>query len=171
MTQQIQFMISWYIIQVNNNMIKLQIFEFIHTYALFTHWGRVANICVNKLTIIASDNGLSSGRRQAIIWTNDGILVIWPLGMNFSEILSEIHTFSFKKMHFKTSSAKWRPFCIDLNRLRHSCISTQGTIASRASVSDRHAIMHYNNAIMLFLTMTFCRLASTDMIESIPTTN
>ena len=30
------------------------------------------HICVDKLTIIGSDNGLSPGRRQAIIWTNAG---------------------------------------------------------------------------------------------------
>ena len=41
-----------------------------------THWGRVTHICVSKLTIIGSDNGLSPGRRQAIIWTNAGILLI-----------------------------------------------------------------------------------------------
>ena len=55
-----------------------------------THWGWVTHICVNKLTIIGSDNGLSPGRRQAIIWTNAGILLIGPLGTNFSEILIEI---------------------------------------------------------------------------------
>ena len=55
-----------------------------------THWGRVTHICVNKLTIIGSDNGLSPGRRQAIIWTNDWILLIGPLGTNFSDILIEI---------------------------------------------------------------------------------
>ena len=82
-----------------------------------THWGRVTHICVVKLTIIASDNGLSPGRRQAIIWTNVGILLIGPLGTNLSEILSEIHTFSLKKMNFKMSSAKWRPFCLGLNVL------------------------------------------------------
>ena len=76
-----------------------------------THWGRVTHICISKLTIIGSDNGLSPGRRQAIIWTNAGILLIRTLGTNFSEILSEIHAFSFKKMHFKWSSGKWRPFC------------------------------------------------------------
>ena len=32
-----------------------------------THWGRVTHICVSKLTIIVPDNGLSPGRRQAII--------------------------------------------------------------------------------------------------------
>ena len=43
-----------------------------------THWGRVTHICVSKLTIIGSDNGLSPGRRQAIIWTYAGILLIKP---------------------------------------------------------------------------------------------
>ena len=64
------------------------------------------HICVGKLTITGSDNGLSPGRRQAIIWTNDGILLIGPLGTNFSEILIEIHTFSFKKTYLKMLSVK-----------------------------------------------------------------
>ena len=51
------------------------------------------HICVGKLTTIGSDNGLSPGRRQAIIWTNAGILLIWPLETNFSEILIAIETF------------------------------------------------------------------------------
>ena len=53
---------------------------------LLTHWGRVTHICVSNLNIINSDNGLSPGRRQAIIWTNAGILLIGPLETNFSEI-------------------------------------------------------------------------------------
>ena len=77
----------------------------------------MTHICVIKLTIIGSDNGLSPVRRQAIIWTNAGILLIRPLGTNFSEILIEIHTFSFKKMHLKLSSAKLRPFCLGLDVL------------------------------------------------------
>ena len=83
-----------------------------------THWGRVMHICVSKLTIIGSDNGLSPDRRQAIIWTNAGILLIGPLGTNFSEISIEILTFSFKKMRLKGSSAKRRPFCLGHNVLR-----------------------------------------------------
>ena len=88
-----------------------------------THWGRVTHICLAKLTIIGSDNGLSPGRRQAIIWTNVGILLIAPLGTNFSEILSEIHSISFRKMHLKMASAKWRPFCLGLNVLNKSISS------------------------------------------------
>ena len=86
-----------------------------------THWGRVTHICVSKLTIIGSDNGLSPGRRQAIIWTNAGILLIRPIETNFSEILLEIHTFSFKRSHLKMSSGKWRPSCLGLNVLMHEC--------------------------------------------------
>ena len=82
------------------------------------HWGRVTHKCVSKLTIIGSDNGLSPGRCQAIIWTNAGILWIRTLGTNFSEILNEIRAFSFKKMHLKMSCGKWRPFCLGLNVLK-----------------------------------------------------
>ena len=82
-----------------------------------THWGRVTHTCVGKLTIIGSDNGLSPGRRQPIIRTNAGISLIGHLGTNFSDILIGIETFSFKKMHLKMSSAKWRQFCIGLNVL------------------------------------------------------
>ena len=51
-----------------------------------THWGRSTHICVSNQTIIGSDNGLSPGRRQAIIWTKGGILLIEPSVTNFSEI-------------------------------------------------------------------------------------
>ena len=87
------------------------------TFISLTHWGRVTHICVSILAIIGSDNGLSPGRRQAIIWTNAGILLIRTLGTNFSEILGEIHSFSFSKMHLKMSSAKWRLFGLGLNEL------------------------------------------------------
>ena len=44
---------------------------------------------------------LSPVRRHAIIWTSAGLLLIGPLGTNFSEILIEIDTFSFKQMQLK----------------------------------------------------------------------
>ena len=84
-----------------------------------THWGRVTHICVVTLTIIGSDNGLSPGRRQAIIWTRNRILLIGLLWTNFIEILIGIHTFSFNKRHLKMSSTQWRPFCLGLNVLTH----------------------------------------------------
>ena len=77
----------------------------------------MTQIRVGNLTIIGSENGLLPGRHQAIIWTNDGILLIGPLVANFSEILVVFHIFSSKKMHLKMSFAKRGPFCLGLNVL------------------------------------------------------
>ena len=46
---------------------------------ILTHWGRLTHIYVGNLTIICSDNGLSPGRCQAIIWIAAGLLSIGPL--------------------------------------------------------------------------------------------
>ena len=116
----------------------------------------MTHICVGKLTIIGSDNGLSPWRHQAIIWSNAGLLLIRHLGTNFSEILIGIQTFSFKKMHLKMSSAKWRPFCLGLNELIcvynthifiifsisiYGCISLKPDGSSRKS-NSLHAITY-----------------------------
>ena len=85
---------------------------------VLTHWSRVTHICVSKLASIGLDNGLSPSRRQAIIWTNGGILLIRNLGTNFSEIIIGIQAFSFKKIRSKMSSEKLRPFCVGLNEFR-----------------------------------------------------
>ena len=112
--------------------------------ACLTHGGRVTHMCVGKLTIIGSDNGLSPGRRQAIIWTNAGILLIGPLGTNFNEILIGIQIFSFKKMHLKMSSVKWRPFCIGLivfthwGRVMHIYINKLGQAIIRLDQMTSH---------------------------------
>ena len=106
---------------------------------MLTHWGRVTHICVSELTIIGSDNGLSPGRRQAIIWNNAGLLLIEPLRTNFSEISIGIQTFSFKKMHLNMSSAKWCPFCPGLNVLTEYCkyqLRHQSGFASRLYISS-----------------------------------
>ena len=85
------------------------------TTASFNNSLRPSDICVGKLTIIGSDNGLPPKRRQAIIGTNAGILLIGPLGTNFSGILVEIQTFSLKKILLKMSSAKCCSFRLGLN--------------------------------------------------------
>ena len=102
-------------LQSNGNISKSNhTFDEILQYILrcLNQWGRVIDICIGDLTIyasmnrvsIGSANGLSPGRRRAIIWTNDGMLLIGPLGTNFSEILIEVLIFSFRKMWFKVSS-------------------------------------------------------------------
>ena len=79
----------------------LSVWHSIYSSTVFlTLWGRVTHICVSNLTIIGSDNGFSTDRCQAIIWTNAGILLIsGPLGTNFSEILIEI-SFLLKSIFF-----------------------------------------------------------------------
>ena len=81
---------------------------------LLTHWGCQ---CVSKLTVIVSNNGLSPVQRQAIIWNNDGILLIGPLGRSFSKIFIQIYPLSFKDMLLKMLSGKWQPCWLSLNVL------------------------------------------------------
>ena len=109
----------------------------IYIYMLLTHWGRVAHICVSKQIIMVSDNGLSPDRRQAIIWTNAGLLLIGLLGTNLSEILIKILTFSFyRTMHTsydKNKSHRYRDIfannifisiqtCVSKNDVRHATL-------------------------------------------------
>ena len=95
-----------------------------HMEGSSTHWGRVTHICVGKLSIISSDNGLSPGWRQAIIWTKAGILWIGLLGTNISEILIGIQTFSLHKIRLKMSSAKCCPFRLCLNVINKAARDT-----------------------------------------------
>ena len=77
----------------------------------------MTHIWFSKLTIIGSDNGLSPDRRQAIIWTIAGVLLIGPLGTNFSKVLIEILTFSFKNAFesvvCETAAILSRPQCVN----------------------------------------------------------
>ena len=68
---------------------------------ILTHWGWVTYICIGKLTIIGSDNGLLPGQHQAIIWTNAWILLIETLRTNFNEIL-------IKFIHFHSRISIWK---------------------------------------------------------------
>ena len=68
--------------------------------------------CVGNLTIIGSDNGLSPGRRQAIIWTNAEILFFKN---RFSDILIKILTFSLKKNAFENIVCKMAVIYLGLN--------------------------------------------------------
>ena len=75
---------------------------------ILTRRGRVTHMCVSNLTIIGSGNGLSPGRRQAIIWTNAGILLIGPLGTNFF-----IQENAFENVVWKMAAILYRPQCVN----------------------------------------------------------
>ena len=102
----------WHSIKTN-----LRQLDSIHNTGLRLSLGAFCTSQVSSLYAETNGAPLSPGRCHAIIWTNAGILLIGPLGTNFSEILNEIDTFSFKKMDLKMSSAKWHPFCLGLNVL------------------------------------------------------
>ena len=92
------------------------------TSMLLTHWGRVTHICVGNLTIIGSNNGLSAGRRQAIIWTNAGILLIGPWGTQkfnrYSNIF--IQQNAFENVVCEMASILSRPQCVKPQICWHS---------------------------------------------------
>ena len=75
----------------------------------------MTHICVSKLTIIGSDNGVSPGRRQAILWTNYGILIIRTLETNLSEIVQNLYIFikknAFEKCRLENGGHLSRPQC------------------------------------------------------------
>ena len=120
------------------NTLKFWIIRATHGWCKpLTNWGRMTHICINELNIIGSDNGLLPDRRQAIIWTNAGILPIGPLRTNFSEILIETLTFSSKKMCLKVSSVKEWPFCLDLN-VSMCSLSQRAREAENVLLSWRH---------------------------------
>ena len=119
-----------------------------------THWGRVTDICIGNVTIIGPDNGLLPGRRQAIIWTNAGILLIGPLETNFSEIFIKIHIFSFNKIHLKMTSGKWRPFYLGLNELREHWLSYDGTTLHKVTQTVwSHEVIMYDYQLKKLLIL------------------
>ena len=75
---------------------------------MYVCWRSICNhnimviIILPKATAIiwkanANKGAVAIGIPQTIIWTNAGILLIWPLGTNFSKILMEIQTIPLKK--------------------------------------------------------------------------
>ena len=87
-------------------------------HLVLTHGGQASHICVSKLTIICSDIGLVPARRQAIIWVNAGILLIWPLGTKFSNITIETYIYSVQENAFENVVCKMavissQPQCVN----------------------------------------------------------
>ena len=122
------------------------------TWFGLTHWGRMTHICVSKVIIIGSDNGLSPGRRQAIIWTNAGILLIRPLETNFSEILIGVQTFSFRKMELKMSS-----ICLGRNELNTSSCCWRNDPLQCTQGLTMYAWTDYDLLIM-YKGVNFCEI-------------
>ena len=94
------------------------------TYPALTRRGRVAHVCI----IICLDNDLSPVQHQAICWSNAGLFSIGPLETNFHKILIKMQQYPHRKITLNKSSAKWRPFYLDLN------VSNVGNVSFSAFV-------------------------------------
>ena len=114
-------------------------------------------ICVSKLTIIiiVSNNGLSTGRRQATIWTNAGLLLIGQLGTNFMEILIEISIFSLKKCIWKCRQEMCAQFVSDVMMILWHWYQSV-TIYALSSIRDTRN--YYSDVIMSTMASNHQRL-------------
>ena len=74
--------------------------------------------------IIGSDNGLLP-RRQAIIWTNTGILLIGSLGTNFVEILIRNSDIFIQQIAFENVVCKMASFSSRPQRVNHQKVYRQ----------------------------------------------
>ena len=84
--------------------------EYIYAYTCLKSSPLVPHISVSEF---------GSALVQIMAWRRigAGLLPIGPLGTNFHGIWIKMQNFSFKQMHLKTSSAKWRPFCPGVDEL------------------------------------------------------
>ena len=124
------------------NGIKPSCDEKVTDYGLKLIWLIKAELSATCATwnwvIIGQGNVLSLVRWQAINRTNDDSLSVGHLRTNFSEI-TDIQTFSLKKMHLETSSAKRRPLCLVLNALRQN-IGCPGVYLSCLAQERTHIV-------------------------------
>ena len=103
------------------------------------------------------------GQCQAIIWTNAEILLIGCLETNFSEILIEIYTFSFRQMLLKMLYGKWQPFCLRPNVLQCDPIITLPRFFKNAYYT--HFITHLRKWDRKCLFWNFIQLSAVNAVQ------
>ena len=73
----------------------------------------------SKLIIISSDNGLSPGRRQAIIWPNDGLVLNGPLGKKLQLNFYINANICIQEIAFENVTCQMVAICLEPNVLTH----------------------------------------------------
>ena len=105
------------------------------------------HVCISKLTIIGSDNGLSSARCQVIIWTYAGTLLIGPLGTNLSEILIKIYIFiqqnALENAVLKIAAILCRPQCVNTVKTTSHDITLNTTVTNMGFRCDNELTMNF----------------------------
>ena len=84
---------------------------------LWTHRGRMMRLCIVKPIRCWFIKCFFSSSAPSHFLTNAAKLLIGQLWTNLNEICVNKQMFPHKKINLKTSSAKWRPFCLSLNML------------------------------------------------------
>ena len=153
--------ILWHLLkEMSQKMLKLFIIKMFKNFTisrgLISYPLRPGDIYASVVikAIIGSDNGLLPDWHQATTWIHD-ILSIRPWRTHFNDILFEIQKFSFKKMHLKTSSAKWHTFCLSPNVLM---------AYSTAELNDKKGVQFI--CILLTCCVTFLSVYTTQWYEN-----
>ena len=125
-------------------------FQIYRSFTLTTtiNWGRMTHICISNLTIFGSDNGLSPGRRQAIIQTTAGILLIGPLGTNCIGFEIKIHIFFLQENIFE--NFVWK----------------MTTMLSRSGCVNHHAIALIQSLLFAIATIAIDDKPAKHMLSS-----
>ena len=121
---------------------------------------RPSDAYIRQQPIIDSNYDLSPGRRPTIILTNAEKFIKSPLGANFSEFSIQLHIFSFKKIHLKMSSAKWQPFCLGLNVIKHARWRPKTRLIHRPTSRLIHLIKTRTSATSSHLFISACNTDS-----------
>ena len=125
-------------------------FKSFRSITSFNSLNWASQICVSKSqAIFGANNGLSPVRRQAFVATSYGVLLFGLSGKKLSEIWMKRQQFSFRKMYMKMPSAKWRPFCLDLNLLIYSTLEMRFQANRRSPPQKKIDILQLNLMALL----------------------
>ena len=81
--------------------------------SLLTHWCWMTHICISKIIIIGSDNGLSPSHYLNQCWN----IVNWNIGNKLQWNCNRNQYIFIPEMHLKMSFVKWLPTYLSLNVL------------------------------------------------------
>ena len=120
-----------------------------HIFMTLIHSVRVKHICVGKLTIICSNDGLSPGRRHDIIWTNAGI---WNRNSNifigentFKNVICEMSIFS-RPQCVNMVCCDWQ--CLNIDSLRPNALTWHMESNNRCPLRRANGALLYSRQIM-----------------------
>ena len=122
-----------------------------------THWGRVTHICVNKLTIIGSDNGLLPSHYLNQCWNN----VDWTLRNKLQWNLNRNYFIFFQENAFQNVVYE---MVVILYRLQ--CVNSIPALVQIMAGPPGQAPSHYLNHWWLFYRCMCASLGLNELMRS-----